>query len=1060
MERRDSTAGGPSASGLIIAVLVGAGALFVTHRTLESSRPAQPEIHLEQRTVPQDVDARLWQDPIAAVALAREQAPKAAAGDPARTLPSAHSSESVRLALVDLATTVKPKNLFVMAVMVNGGPYAEQAESRRRMRYAVLAALRARGFMPYDNEHLGYLVPEDQNLPRSIPFERFESKSGHGIGDRHCDDCMLLLLWLDSSSFERDPLTHLSTLAKELGASASVGPMSQTKWLLLGPASSKGLHALVDDAKKRDPAEGPFIFRIYSEVATVPDAELLPHPLEKANDTVSDYVSRNGVSLLRTIGTDDALIDGLMRELNLRILPAPPTSNLKVKCPSRSDEPQVRPRDAAPASIALISEWDTEFGHTLRQQFRLDELSRSSGYCFTAWHYLRGLDGQLPGQTAPSAAASSPSKGTQTHFLGVPDARGYSEPPEGQSQFDYIRRLAERIRDEDSALRRRYGPESGIRAVGVLGSDVYDKLLVLQALHNELPHAIFFTTDVDVSYVNPQEQGWSRNLIVASHFALRLADPLQRGYAPFRDSQQTAAYTGTLIALTQAEHDPRDATLPQRRIYGWFVNPRIFEVTRSGLFDFSAPTTAMAGDCAQWSIERCGFIHPTGSPMVPDLTWAARFAVAAPLTLVLWAPMLATSRNAKRRLRRFVARGEGRSVKRWHRATFLGVIGVVLAVAPAVLVASYWPDFARVLTEDGKPLYFVEGISPWPTFAIRIATFVLSLYFAVRAWSAMSSNVDRIARDFRLGHTRRKFREALAQEEKYMTRWQRIASIYSMHLYPERLGVLTMKQDITAPATAFWKQYLVQNRASARVLRTTTCVVIMFGLGLVVASALGDAPTAPQRGQLSKEMHHWTTLPAALAIQFLIFFVADATVLTVRMVSGLRVHHGNWPQRTLDVFQARTGIAGQYLNPWIDLQFLAFRTRCIGGLVYYPFIVLSMMLLARSAFFDHWVPDPSLTVIAGLSYAIVLLCAVALRLSVEASRTEALRFYDDAMLRARGNGDAALAEQFCLLRDRIAQLSDGAFAPYSQQPLLKAILLPLLTVGGSSIADYLGIFNI
>jgi hypothetical protein len=178
------------------------------------------------------------------------------------------------------------------------------------------------------------------------------------------------------------------------------------------------------------------------------------------------------------------------------------------------------------------------------------------------------------------------------------------------------------------------------------------------------------------------------------------------------------------------------------------------------------------------------------------------------------------------------------------------------------------------------------------------------------------------------------------------------------------------------------------------------------------------------------------------------------------MVNGLRLHHGNWPQRTLDVFQARTEIACHYLNPWIDLQFLASRTRCIGALVYYPFIVLSMMLLARSDFFDRWVPEPSLTVIAGLSYTIVLLCAVALRFAAEASRREALRFYDDVMLRARGTGDAGLAEQLCLLRTRISELSDGAFAPYSQQPLLKAILLPVLTVGGSSLADYLGMFNI
>ena len=97
----------------------------------------------------------------------------------------------------------------------------------------------------------------------------------------------------------------------------------------------------------------------------------------------------------------------------------------------------------------------------------------------------------------------------------------YSERPEGTSQFDYVRRLASRIRADDQKLRQRYGrKENGIRAVGVLGSDVYDKLLVLQALQPEIPHAMFFTTDLDARLFHPREQDWARNLIVASSFGL------------------------------------------------------------------------------------------------------------------------------------------------------------------------------------------------------------------------------------------------------------------------------------------------------------------------------------------------------------------------------------------------------------------------------------------------------------------------------------------------------------------------------------------------------------
>ena len=46
---------------------------------------------------------------------------------------------------------------------------------------------------------------------------------------------------------------------------------------------------------------------------------------------------------------------------------------------------------------------------------------------------------------------------------------------EGQSQFDYLQRLGDRIRQLDAELR--FQGDRGIEAVGVLGSDLYDKLL-------------------------------------------------------------------------------------------------------------------------------------------------------------------------------------------------------------------------------------------------------------------------------------------------------------------------------------------------------------------------------------------------------------------------------------------------------------------------------------------------------------------------------------------------------------------------------------------------------
>jgi hypothetical protein len=1087
-----------------MAALLVAGAFFISNAPLETSRPALAEPQLKRSGAAQDVDARLWQDPFGAVAKAREQTldePDGLKADIALHDEQAFSDELRRLAML-----AGRGGGVVLAVMMSGGPYAEQVESRRRTRYAVLSGLKARGFVPTDNEHLGYFLPFGgegvrNGLPKVVPFERLDAEPD--ARDR-CNGCRLVVLWLDSSAFHDRPLEKLATLARRVVPDdTSEGEAAKLRWRVLGPSSSDGLRALVDEAAAPafDPNEQrasstlntlkSLDLRFFSAAATAPDAALLRNAKAPAETSVSAYLATRGVSLLRTIGTDDRLARAMVNELELRGLQTRPPNGRIVKCPDGESDAGATPQDL-PSSIAIVSEGDTLYGRTLRQQFRYDPASGRPGFCVTRWHYFRGLDGRLPGDPAPQGSdgrtkSDARAESTQT---GGRDGT-YSERPEGPSQFDYLRRLATRIREEDAALRKVHGREYGIRAVGVLGNDVYDKLLVLQALLPEMPHAIFFTTDLDARLFHPREQAWARNLIVASNLGLRLSDPLQRDIAPFRDSYQTSAYLGTLLLMADVgDAIAKGANGPPRwkqsQISAWFEKPRLFEVSRAGVFDFSesvdaarraaTPATLSAGPprgaggptpapgerplrCGRGSLEACIDIHPDASPMAPELTFAARFLIFGALIGALWVPALALSRGARRWLRRYSA--AGRAQGRPLRVGALAAGFAVLAVGLPWLLALAWPPLAEAMTRDGKPLSFTEGISPWPTYAIRLATFVLCGYLVVRAWSSLASNANRIAREFRLGATRRHFMTELDAEQGQLTLWPRLMSMLSVRFYPERAGLPGRGPPTMSPtAQTFWKHYLVQNRAKARLLRTLLCMVVMIGLSVLIERAIGDAPIAPQRGDLTRTMQTLSTLPAALAVLFLIFFVVDATALCVFFLRGLRLHHANWPERTLQAFHLRTSVPAEYLDDWIDLEFIARRTRCVGALIYYPFVVLSLMLLARSSFFDDWYTPPSFTVLSMLSFAIVLTCALALRRSAEASRTQALDRLRDAILRAKGASNGALVSQLEALRDRIERLREGAFAPYSQQPLLKAVLLPFLTFGGSSLFDYLTLANL
>jgi hypothetical protein len=42
-----------------------------------------------------------------------------------------------------------------------------------------------------------------------------------------------------------------------------------------------------------------------------------------------------------------------------------------------------------------------------------------------------------------------------------------------------------------------------------------------------------------------------------------------------------------------------------------------------------------------------------------------------------------------------------------------------------------------------------------------------------------------------------------------------------------------------------------------------------------------------------------------------------------------------------------------------------------------------------------------------------------------------------------------------MLLQRIDELREGAFSPFSQQPLVRAMLLPLGSIGGTALIEYL-----
>src|SRR5438132_1847441 len=203
----------------LVAILAG---VLVQYKPLVSERPSVPSEKTAQVIAAQDVDARLWQDPIGVAqkqkALLDEQIDKGVA--------KKGSAESHDIcALVELLherARTFPEHVLLLAVMLDAGPYSEQGESRLRSRQAVLEGLSESGFVPIDGEHIGFvtsawplpetITPGDTDAkerPFWMPWEECEA-TDHPQRVFPRNTRRVVVLWLPAVNLNTEPLHRLA----------------------------------------------------------------------------------------------------------------------------------------------------------------------------------------------------------------------------------------------------------------------------------------------------------------------------------------------------------------------------------------------------------------------------------------------------------------------------------------------------------------------------------------------------------------------------------------------------------------------------------------------------------------------------------------------------------------------------------------------------------------------------------------------------------------------------------------------------------------------------------
>jgi hypothetical protein len=1035
----------------LLAVLAG---VVAQYKPLVSERPSVASEKTAPVIAEQDVDARLWQDPIGVAqkqkALLDEQIEKGVVKKG-----SAESHDICALSdLLRERTSKYPGNVLLLAVMLDAGPYSEQAESRLRARRAVLEGLSEGGFVPIDGEHIGFVTatwpPSEANAPGPsierallLPWEECEAKDDpKNVFPQYT--MRVVVVWLPAVDFDLNPLHCFATLIDQL-APGDIRDKIHVK--LIGPANSTGLQRMVREAwwyppwpLKNDAAvamqEALDGVSIISPRATASDLTLLyaadPHAPSRNNSVkpvLDDFINHgrgDGLHFVRTIAPDDIVLREMIAELARRRVPI---------------VSKVRP-DGQPVSkvdhVVILSEWDAPYGRSLSTTFAAEASWQSANDIIQtlekrplplwiySYRYLRGIDGQLPGDLSKDTQREQGQKnpfGQQAVAI---------EATEGLNQSDYLRRLARQMKADNARLKRNDG--YGIRAIGLLGSDVYDKLMILRALRPQFPEAVFFTNNYDAHFERRDDWDNTHNLVIASPFGSALPETYsQQHIAPFRDNNQTSMYVGTLVATGKMSET-------EANYLSW--QPRIFEISRRGAYELSEP----------WYLEG-KILSPSKKTWFRD--WLSPDVIGK--LIIIGLVMLAMAAWISVSIARRTLPGGGTAIQRLKRTlvstTFWLVCGGPLIVFSVAMLAQqkgahiahyelgspaksdYLMNLHEIAAVAQEPLAFFSGISIWPTEMLRLIAFMLAIFFMFKASFDLHANAKKIEAEF-----------SFAPLRLTPFRWRDLGIGF------EQWQMKEPPRTSRFPAEEAWQAYLCRNKFWPRFIR----IGILFVLYCIFAFAilhLFPQPPPPARGEMGFRIDKIVFYLAGVGLLLLSFYVVDAIQVNSNFIRMFAREVTKWSRGVIDRSHRSPPLTEKELSAYHEIFFVAQRTQIVAPLIWYPLIVLTLMIVARLSFFDNWTWPPNLVLIYVITAAWVLGSAILLRRAAEQLRETAL--HDLRRFRLLGQESEAKRETFDELITEIRDLKMGAFAPLTEQSFIRAALFPGAALGLLAVGERL-----
>ena len=170
-----------------------------------------------------------------------------------------------------------------------------------------------------------------------------------------------------------------------------------------------------------------------------------------------------------------------------------------------------------------------------------------------------------------------------------------------------------------------------------------------------------------------------------------------------------------------------------------------------------------------------------------------------------------------------------------------------------------------------------------------------------------------------------------------------------------------------------------------------------------------------------------------------------------------------WPVGTLEKISAERNMSKQTLEEWLSIELIAERTTVIGNFIYFPFIIMFLLGMARHRYFDNWDFPTALIIIFSVNAALVISSSMALRHSAEIAKREVVKRLEGRLIRtgparqmAETPDEARQRQEVEWAIEAIKNNHRGAFLPFTQHPVFgAAVALPSGAYGVVLLAEYL-----